>query len=285
MLTAMGVREFDLLQVVPFGRAFTDGRDTLFYDLDEMRPLPPGGARLLEAARRPHLAEPLPAAAPRGLRAPHPGSVQAQRRGARAEGGVRAPPRRGHLARLPRARALPVLLPRAPVRHARGRADARDTRGFDVVRVDTEWEAKQPPVFGGDPASAKKSKEATRGEDGKRRLPLAGTVRAPAASRSRRSSLRRRRERCTSQLRICRARPRRSPAFRRSRGSSCAWRLRRAAPGVARWRIGPARGPIRHARRGAYGRPGDGALGDRRGLRGLRGSHQGDGGLALRRSP
>src|SRR4029077_9644509 len=29
---------FDLLQVVPFGRAFTDGRDTLFYDLDEMRP-------------------------------------------------------------------------------------------------------------------------------------------------------------------------------------------------------------------------------------------------------
>src|SRR5687768_7560968 len=35
---AMGVREFDLLQVVPFGRAFTEGRDTLFYDLVEMHP-------------------------------------------------------------------------------------------------------------------------------------------------------------------------------------------------------------------------------------------------------
>src|SRR5437660_1699958 len=38
MFTAMGVHEFDLLQVVPFGRAFTEGRDTLFYDLEEMRP-------------------------------------------------------------------------------------------------------------------------------------------------------------------------------------------------------------------------------------------------------
>ena len=33
-----GVREFDLLQVVPFGRAFTDGRDILFYDLEEAAP-------------------------------------------------------------------------------------------------------------------------------------------------------------------------------------------------------------------------------------------------------
>ena len=33
-----GVHEFDLLQVVPFGRAFTEGRTTLFYDLEEMQP-------------------------------------------------------------------------------------------------------------------------------------------------------------------------------------------------------------------------------------------------------
>lgn len=36
--TKMGVREFDLLQVIPFGRAFTEGREDLFYDLEEMRP-------------------------------------------------------------------------------------------------------------------------------------------------------------------------------------------------------------------------------------------------------
>lgn len=38
MLIELGVKEFDLLQVVPFGRAFRDGRDTLFYDLAEARP-------------------------------------------------------------------------------------------------------------------------------------------------------------------------------------------------------------------------------------------------------
>ena len=32
-LMGLGVREFDLLQVIPFGRAFKDGKETLFYDL------------------------------------------------------------------------------------------------------------------------------------------------------------------------------------------------------------------------------------------------------------
>lgn len=35
---AQGVREFDLLHVIPFGRAYTEGKETLFYDLEEMRP-------------------------------------------------------------------------------------------------------------------------------------------------------------------------------------------------------------------------------------------------------
>ena len=38
---ALGVREFDLLQVIPFGRAYDEGRDgpgALFYDLDEAQP-------------------------------------------------------------------------------------------------------------------------------------------------------------------------------------------------------------------------------------------------------
>jgi MoaA/NifB/PqqE/SkfB family radical SAM enzyme len=34
-LLALGVREFDLLQVVPFGRAYQEGKETLFYTLDD----------------------------------------------------------------------------------------------------------------------------------------------------------------------------------------------------------------------------------------------------------
>ncbi len=37
-LIAVGVREFDLLQVIPFGRAFHDGLAPLFYDLEEAWP-------------------------------------------------------------------------------------------------------------------------------------------------------------------------------------------------------------------------------------------------------
>jgi MoaA/NifB/PqqE/SkfB family radical SAM enzyme len=35
---ALGVREFDLLQVIPFGRAFHEGLGSLFYDLEEAQP-------------------------------------------------------------------------------------------------------------------------------------------------------------------------------------------------------------------------------------------------------
>jgi hypothetical protein len=35
---AKGVREYDLLHVIPFGRAYTDGKEVLFYDLAEMQP-------------------------------------------------------------------------------------------------------------------------------------------------------------------------------------------------------------------------------------------------------
>jgi hypothetical protein len=58
-----------------------------------------------------------------------------------------------------------------------------DEKRFDVVRVDAGWEAKQPPVFGGDPASARRSKEeAARRttENGKRVLPLFEAKRGPA---------------------------------------------------------------------------------------------------------
>ena len=37
-LIEMGVREFDLLHIIPFGRAYEEGRETLFYDMDEAMP-------------------------------------------------------------------------------------------------------------------------------------------------------------------------------------------------------------------------------------------------------
>jgi hypothetical protein len=51
-----------------------------------------------------------------------------------------------------------------------------------VVRVDTEWESHQGPVFGGDPASARRARReaaASGNGDGKRRLPMMGGGPAP----------------------------------------------------------------------------------------------------------
>ena len=47
---ALGVTEFDLLQVIPFGRAFQDGQALLTYDLDRARPQL---QRVLKIAQRP----------------------------------------------------------------------------------------------------------------------------------------------------------------------------------------------------------------------------------------
>jgi len=38
LFIGMGVREFDLLHIIPFGRAYTEGKEVLFYDLAEARP-------------------------------------------------------------------------------------------------------------------------------------------------------------------------------------------------------------------------------------------------------
>lgn len=49
---AMGVKEYDLLHVIPFGRAYTEGKETLFYDLEEMRPFL---LRAFEYSKRPDI--------------------------------------------------------------------------------------------------------------------------------------------------------------------------------------------------------------------------------------
>ncbi len=168
MLVDLGVNEFDLLQVVPFGRAFTRRARHALLRSGRDAALHPGGARLLEEARRPHLDEPLPAAAPRGLRAPHPGPVQAERRGPRSQGGVRAllddgepldcrEPARCKYCYLEKlCDSLEKTMERA------------DTRAFEIVRVDSEAEDHAPVTFGGDPATARK------------RLPMAGQSNRPA---------------------------------------------------------------------------------------------------------
>jgi MoaA/NifB/PqqE/SkfB family radical SAM enzyme len=162
---AMGVREFDLLQVIPFGRAFTEGRETLFYDLEEMQPYL---REALEFSRRPdvHLwMNRFPPAHLEGFEhlIQDPYKLNDEVRGRKEE----------------YARLLDDGTPldcRAPDRckycYLQTLCDTLDdvreqlaARRFEVVRYDTEWEARQPPVYGGDPASARRARD-VRAETG-----------------------------------------------------------------------------------------------------------------------
>jgi MoaA/NifB/PqqE/SkfB family radical SAM enzyme len=155
-----GVREFDLLQVVPFGRAFTEGRQSLFYDLEEHRPY------LLEAlaySKRPDLHiwfNRFPPPHLEGFESliQDPYKLNDEVRGRKEE--------------------FAGLLERDVDLECRdpGRCrycylqnlcdtlyDVKKTvaqQAFEIVRIDTAWEAQQQPVFGGDPASARRFAEA-----------------------------------------------------------------------------------------------------------------------------
>jgi hypothetical protein len=56
-----------------------------------------------------------------------------------------------------------------------GTRDRLRDREFEVVRVDAGWEAKQEPVFGGDPASAKRARDEAAPD--RVSLPMAGAAR------------------------------------------------------------------------------------------------------------
>ncbi|MEI8257385.1 MAG: radical SAM protein, partial [Deltaproteobacteria bacterium] len=158
MYTAMGVKEFDLLQVIPFGRAFTEGRETLFYDLEEMRPY------LLEAfaySKRPDLHVWLNRFPPQHLEGyehliQDPYKLNDEVRGRKEE----------YARLLGTGEPLDCREPhRCKYCYLEKFCDTldavRDTvaaQRFDVVRVDTEWEAQQAPVFGGDPASSRRAR-------------------------------------------------------------------------------------------------------------------------------
>jgi len=173
--TAMGVREFDLLQVIPFGRAYREGKDTLFYDLEQARPY------LLEAfafARQPDMhvwLNRFPVEHLEGFEEliQDPYKLGDEVRGRKEEyarwldEGVplscREPDRCRH------------CYVRRLCDHLDGVRDATVRNLFEVVRVDTGWEARLPQTFGGDPASAEKVREA-------RRLPVLGA--APVVPRA-----------------------------------------------------------------------------------------------------
>jgi MoaA/NifB/PqqE/SkfB family radical SAM enzyme len=182
--TEMGVGEFDLLQVVPFGRAFAEGKDTLFYDLVEMRPYL---QEALAYSKRPDVHIWMNRFPPQHLEGyehliQDPYKLNDEVRGRKEEyarlldDGVwldcRDPDRCKYcyLERL--CDTLEAVI------------ETVDAREFDVVRVDTEWEAKQPAIFGGDPASAQRARDKERINTelvGKRLLPMVSDTPRPRA--------------------------------------------------------------------------------------------------------
>jgi MoaA/NifB/PqqE/SkfB family radical SAM enzyme len=173
MLTEMGVREFDLLQVVPFGRAFTEGRDTLFYDLEEMRPYL---QEALAYSKRPDVHLWMNRFPPQHLEGyehliQDPYKLNDEVRGRQEE-----------YARLLEEGTW--LDCRQPERCSRcylerlcdtleGERQREAARSFEIVRVDTEWEAIQPARWGGDPASRKRAAAEPGAPRDRRRLPMA----------------------------------------------------------------------------------------------------------------
>jgi len=172
---AMGVREFDLLHVIPFGNAWKEGREVLFYDLEEMRPY------LLEAfawARKPDVHVWLNRFPVKHCEGFHdliqdPYKLNDEIRGRKEEYArwiewgepldCREPRRCGHCY----LEHVCDALEETQARMLEGR--------FEVLRVDARWEAKQAkkPVYGGDPASTRK---------GKKPLPLLAQLSYPAPS-------------------------------------------------------------------------------------------------------
>jgi MoaA/NifB/PqqE/SkfB family radical SAM enzyme len=186
MYTEMGVKEFDLLQVIPFGRAFTDGRDTLFYDLEEARPFL---QEALAYSKRPDVHIWMNRFPPQHLEGyehliQDPYKLNDEVRGRKEEFARLLDGGEWLDCREP-ARCKYCYLERL-CNTLEGVLDTVDQQAFSVLRVDTEWEAKQPAVYGGDPATARKKRPAGAAVEpqplpkGKRGLPMipSGPMRA-----------------------------------------------------------------------------------------------------------
>ncbi len=180
MFIEKGVKEFDLLQVIPFGRAFTDGRDTLFYDLEEAKPYL---QEALAFSKREDVHIWMNRFPPQHLEGyehliQDPYKLNDEVRGRKEEYGRLLDGGEWLDCRDP-ARCKYCYLERL-CDTLDGVLDTLDDEKFSVLRIDTEWEAKQPAVFGGDPASARKKRpagtpaeappEVVTPEKGKRRM-------------------------------------------------------------------------------------------------------------------
>jgi MoaA/NifB/PqqE/SkfB family radical SAM enzyme len=156
---AMGVREYDLLHVIPFGNAFKEGKDILFYDLEEMRPY------LLEAfafSKRPDVhiwLNRFPVQHLEGYESliQDPYKLNDEAKGRKEEfhrllhEGVDLDCREPSRCKLCYLQNVCDTL--------YGVRDQVLTRDFARLRVDTSWEKRQGPTWGGDPASSKRARQ------------------------------------------------------------------------------------------------------------------------------
>ncbi|KIG14435.1 Radical SAM domain heme biosynthesis protein [Enhygromyxa salina] len=156
--TNMGVYEYDLLHVIPFGNAYTEGKETLFYDLEEMRPYL---LKAFEYSKRPNMhiwlnRFPVPHLEGYENLIQDPYKLNDEIRGRKEEyellidHGVPLDCRNPH--RCSHCYLEPICDELEDVR-----ATVAESK-FEVIRYDTEWDAAQGAVFGGDPASAERSK-------------------------------------------------------------------------------------------------------------------------------
>ncbi|MCZ7680102.1 MAG: radical SAM protein [Sandaracinaceae bacterium] len=258
-----GVREFDLLQVVPFGRAFTEGRDTLFYDLEEAAPYI---RQALEFSQRPDVHVWLNRFPPPHLEGfehliQDPYKLNDEVRGRKEEfarqleHGEPLDCRDPHRCR--------YCYPRAALRSARGRAghDARAPLRARPLRhrvggLHAAGLRRRPRLGAPRQRRGRPSPPAGDGLDRYARAP------APRGARAARGRDALRREGARSRRRARRARALRG----RGRGGARARRLRRARGGPRR--RSPAGRGAPGARHGLDARGGRAAARHRRGLRG-----------------
>jgi len=156
MLIDLGVREFDLLQVVPFGRAFKDGRDTLFYDLAEARPHIQAALAL---SKRPDVHLWMNRFPPQHLEGfehliQDPYKLNDEVRGRKEEYARWIAESEPLDCREPQRCRYCYLEKLCDTLEQTMRL--ADARAFEIVRIDAHVDGQVPKPFGGDPATARK---------------------------------------------------------------------------------------------------------------------------------
>ncbi|MBK8696885.1 MAG: radical SAM protein [Deltaproteobacteria bacterium] len=161
MFINMGVREYDLLHVIPFGNAYREGREVLFYDLEAMRPYL---IKAFDYSKRPDVhiwLNRFPVQHLEGYESliQDPYKLNDEVKG-RKEEYEQLLTRGVDLDCREPARCRLCYLERVCDTLYDTRDRVRDL-AFETLRVDTEWEAHQGPIWGGDPASRKRARAQT----------------------------------------------------------------------------------------------------------------------------